>query len=154
MVIVSKFAKDSLVSGVSLERVIQIGKDRTISFLGEDLRVYETPSMIADIEYACRDLLVTHLLENWDSVGVEVNIKHLAATPVNESVLVHVSIRDIQEKCVRFDCQVSDSQEIVGRGTHDRYIINVDQHRSRIQKKHQTMRQNPKSLRTPTPDSD
>ena len=154
MVIVSKYAKDSLVSGVSLERVIQIGKDRTISFLGEDLRVYETPSMIADIEYACRDLLVDHLLTDWDSVGVEVNIKHLAATPINESVLVHVSIQDIQEKCVRFDCQVSDSQEIVGRGTHDRYIINVDQHRSRIQKKHQTMRQNPKSLRTPTPDSD
>ena len=138
-----KFAKNSLKSGVSLERVIQIGKDRTISFLGEDLRVYETPSMIADIEYACRDLLVTHLMEDWDSVGIDVSIKHLAATPINENVKVHVAIDDIQEKRVRFDCQVSDSQEIVGCGTHDRYIINVDEHRSRIQKKHQKMRRKP-----------
>ena len=71
---VEDFRSKSLTEGLSLERTIQIGEDRVITFMGDDLRVYETPSMIADIEYACRDLLHENLPDGWDSVGVVVNI--------------------------------------------------------------------------------
>ena len=59
------FETSTLKAGISLERDIRIGEDRTISFLGDELRVYETPSMIADIEYACRDLLFDNLADGW-----------------------------------------------------------------------------------------
>lgn len=129
------FETSTLKAGISLERDIRIGEDRTISFLGDELRVYETPSMIADIEYACRDLLFDNLANGWDSVGTLVNIEHLAATPVNEIVKILVSIQEISNRRVQFNCEVHDSQEIVGRGIHERFIIDVDRHRERIKEK-------------------
>jgi len=52
--------KPSLQTGVSMTRRIAIDRDRTIGFMGEDARVYATPSMIMDIEKTCRDLLMEH----------------------------------------------------------------------------------------------
>ena len=58
-----------LVPGVSHTRRIIVGRDRTIGFMGEDFRVYATPSMVNDVEYTCRDFLVTFLSGEQDSVG-------------------------------------------------------------------------------------
>ena len=72
--------KPSLQAGVSMTRRISIDRDRTIGFMGEDARVYATPSMIMDIERTCRDLIMEHVDAGEDSVGIEVSVKHLAAT--------------------------------------------------------------------------
>ena len=72
--------KPSLQPGVSLTRRIAIDRDRTIGFMGEDARVYATPSMIMDIERTCRELIMEHADAGEDSVGIEVSVKHLAAT--------------------------------------------------------------------------
>ncbi len=132
---------DRLTEGLRLERSIEIGEDRVITFMGDDLRVYETPSMIADIEYACRDLLVEHLPSGWDSVGVVVDIEHLAATPIHETVTVRVEIDEIENRRVRFRCEVSDALEVVGRGYHDRFIVKIDRHRARVAEKRGRMQQ-------------
>ena len=126
--------------GLNLEREIKVGEDRVITFMGDDLRVYETPSMIADVEYACRDLLFESLPDGWDSVGALVDIEHLAATPLGESVVVSVTIDEIDRRRVRFACTVSDSAELVGRGIHDRFIINIERHRQRVLSKRKAMR--------------
>jgi hypothetical protein len=55
--------KSTLASGVSRTDRITIDADRTIGFLGEALRVYSTPSMVRDIEYASRSLIQDHLDE-------------------------------------------------------------------------------------------
>ena len=128
-----------LTAGLTLKREITVGEDRVITFMGKDLQVYETPSMIADIEYACRDLLFENLPKGWDSVGFLVDIKHLAATPQDEVVTVDVTIEEIQNRRVRFVCKVSDSKELVGEGIHDRYIINIDRHRKRVLEKRSLM---------------
>ena len=116
------FSLGDVRKGLNLEREIKVGEDRVITFMGDDLRVYETPSMIADVEYACRDLLFESLPDGWDSVGALVDIEHLAATPLGESVVVSVTIDEIDRRRVRFACTVSDSAELVGRGIHDRFI--------------------------------
>ena len=128
------FSKSNVI-GRTLERQIEVGPDRVITFMGDDLKVYETPSMIADIEYACRDLLVECLMDGWDSVGVVVNIDHLAATPMNEFVKIKVAVDDIIDRTVLFSCEVVDSVELVGKGTHKRYIVNVERHRQRVLEK-------------------
>ncbi len=132
---------DNLTEGLKFERIIEIGEDRVITFMGDDLRVYETPSMIADMEYACRDLLHEHLPIDWDSVGVVVDIEHLAATPMRESVTVTVEIVKITNRKVRFRCEVYDALEIVGKGYHERFIINVTKHRRRVAEKRAKMQQ-------------
>ncbi|MDE0308620.1 MAG: thioesterase family protein [Acidiferrobacterales bacterium] len=130
---------DSIENGLKFERKIEVGEDRVITFMGDDLRVYETPSMIADMEYACRDLLHEHLPSQWDSVGVVVDIEHLAATPIHQSVTVKVEIIEITGRKVRFKCEVCDALEIVGRGYHERFIVNVEKHRLRIAEKRTRM---------------
>lgn len=134
------FSLGEVRKGLNLEREIKVGEDRVITFMGDDLRVYETPSMIADVEYACRDLLFESLPDGWDSVGALVDIEHLAATPLGESVVVSVTIDEIDRRRVRFACSVSDSAELVGRGIHDRFIINIERHRQRVLSKRTAMR--------------
>ncbi len=138
---IEDFRSKSLAEGLSLERTIQIGEDRVITFMGNDLRVYETPSMIADIEYACRDLLYENLPDGWDSVGVVVNIEHLAATPMLQEVRVRVEIEEILKRRVRFKCEVHDAVELVGRGMHERFIVEIDKHRRRVVAKREKMQE-------------
>lgn len=112
-----------------------VDETRIIKFLGDEMRVYETPSMIADIEYTCRDLLFEHLPPGYDSVGTVVDIKHLAATPMNETVRVQVEIEEVDGRRVQFKCEVYDALELVGSGRHDRFIIDIEKHRQRLNDK-------------------
>ena len=82
--------KATLQPGVSLTRQIVVDRPRTIEFMGEDGRVYGTPYMILDIEETCRLLIVQHADPGEDSVGIEVNVKHLAATLPNMTVEITV----------------------------------------------------------------
>ena len=95
--------KSSLQPGVSMTRRIAIDRDRTIGFMGEDARVYATPSMIMDIERTCRDLIMEHADAGEDSVGIEVSVKHLAATlpGMNVEIVVKVDERRGTQGCVR-----------------------------------------------------
>src|SRR5258706_14842038 len=72
--------KPSLQPGISLVRRIPVGKEKTISFMGEEGRVYATPYLIGDIEYTCRNLILEHAEPNEDSVGMEVAVKDRAPT--------------------------------------------------------------------------
>ena len=133
------FSQGTIAVGLSLNRQIKVDESRVITFMGDDLRVYETPSMIADIEYTCRDLLAENLPNGWDSVGSIVEIEHLAATPLGDSVTVSVTIENIDRRKVRFVCEVKDSRELVGKGTHERFIINVERHKKRVLDKREAM---------------
>ncbi len=125
----------TVVVGLTLIRETAVDEGRVITFMGNDLRVYETPSMIADVEYACRDLLFDNLPEGKDSVGTLVDMKHLAPTPLNAVVTIKVIIDQIDGRRVRFTCMVRDAEELVGDGIHDRVIVDVDRHRNRVRKK-------------------
>ncbi|MGB1007925.1 MAG: thioesterase family protein, partial [Thalassobaculaceae bacterium] len=62
----------TLTLGLTLSRPLTVDPARTIDFMGPDLRVYATPSMINDMEHVCRDLAVAHLSADQDTVGVRV----------------------------------------------------------------------------------
>ena len=115
--------KASLRPGVSRVRRIVVDRDRTISFMGEDMRTYATPSMILDIEQTCRDLIVEHADEGEDSVGTEVVVRHLAPTLMGMTVEVTVKILSIEGRKVQFEASVKDDLEAVGAGTHTRFIV-------------------------------
>ncbi|MDH3690220.1 MAG: LysR family transcriptional regulator [Gammaproteobacteria bacterium] len=127
--------KDSLVVGISRTEHIAIDNGRAISFLGEDLRTYSTPSMVRDIEYACLRLIQEHLGEGESSVGVRVEIDHLGATPMGQSVDITVTVREIDRRRVTFDAEVRDPLEVVGSGAHTRFVIDVARHQRRVEEK-------------------
>jgi predicted thioesterase len=115
--------KASLRPGVSRVIRIVVDRARTISFMGEDMRTYATPSMILDIEQTCRDLIVEHADPGEDSVGMEVVVRHLAPTLSGMTVEVSVKVLSIEGRKVQFEASVRDELEEVGAGTHTRFVV-------------------------------
>ena len=119
---------------VGLERSesIVVDETRVVTFMGDALRVYSTPSMVSDIEYAALRLLAGHLAEGESSVGVHIALDHLAPTPLGETVEVRVVLRSVEGRRVSFDAMVRDAVTMVGRGHHVRSIVHLDSHARRL----------------------
>jgi fluoroacetyl-CoA thioesterase len=127
--------KPSLKPGVSMTRHIAIDRDRTISFMGEDARVYATPSMIMDIERTCRDLIMEHADAGEDSVGIEVSVKHLAATLPGMNVEIVVNVTSVEGRKVTFDVSAKDELDAVSAGMHSRFVVDVGKTVERLKAK-------------------
>ena len=127
--------KDSLKPGVSRTNRIKIDRDRTIGFMGEDGRVYATPTLVRDIEHTCRDLLMEHSDPNEDSVGIEVSIKHLAATLMDMTVDITATVKEVDRRKVVFEVTGKDEVDQIVSGTHSRFVVEVDQRKERLKAK-------------------
>ena len=115
--------KPSLRPGVSRVNRIQVNRERTIGFMGEEARTYATPSMVLDIEHTCRELIIEHADPGEDSVGMEVAVKHLAPTLMGMTVEVAVRVAAVEGRKVFFEATVTVELEDVGRGTHTRFVV-------------------------------
>ncbi|MFO1352943.1 MAG: thioesterase family protein [Gammaproteobacteria bacterium] len=127
--------KTSLTTGLSFNRRVLVDAPRTIAFMGEEGRVYSTPALVSDIEYACRDLLFQHCDAGEDSVGVRVEVEHLAATPVGYWVEVAVTIVAIDGRRVSFEASVRDALEEIGKGRHTRFVVDTAKTFARLKTK-------------------
>ena len=125
----------TLQPGVSRTERVTIDRDRTIAFLGEEMRLYSTPSMVRDIEYTCLKLIQEHLDEGESSVGIHIAVDHLAATPLGQWVDIEVTVSAVDGRKVTLLSSVRDGVEQIGRGEHIRFVIDVDRHAKRLRKK-------------------
>ena len=127
--------KTPLTLGTSLKRRIEIDRNRTIDFMGDELRVYSTPSMVSDMEYTCRDLIMDHAEEDEDSVGTHVSVDHLAPTLLGMWVDVTATVTAVEGSRISFDVEVRDTIERIGHGQHIRFMINKEKQAGRLRKK-------------------
>jgi len=127
--------KESLTAGVTATQKIAIDRDRTIGFMGDEGRVYSTPSMVRDIEYTCHELLNEHLDDGENSVGTHVSVDHIGATVEGDEVEVSVTITAVEGRAVSFEATVKDSLEEVGRGVHNRFVVDVQKTYERLTEK-------------------
>lgn len=122
---------------VGSSRTVTVGvdRDRTIGFMGEDCRVYATPSLVRDIEHVCRDLTFGRTPEGEDSVGFKVNITHMAPTLLGMEVSITVTVSEFDGRKVVFDITASDPIDEICKGSHVRFVVNVDKTRQRLEAK-------------------
>ncbi len=99
------------------------------------LKVLATPSMIGFMERASLELLQRGLPEGQSTVGTLVNVRHLAATPMDQEVRVLVEVTEIDGRRITLHVEVWDRQEKVGEGTHERFIIDVERFLKRVEAK-------------------
>lgn len=125
----------TLQAGTATERRLIVDKQRTISFLGEDLRIYATPRLVDDIEQTCLDYLLTFLDEGENTVGAAVDIRHVGATLLGMSVSIVATVTRIEGRSVTFNVEVRDDVELVATAAHTRVVVNVAKLRSRVQAK-------------------
>jgi len=126
---------ESLQSGISATRHIDIDRDRTISFMGDDCRVYATPKLLYDVEFACRDLLLEHIEPGKDSVGTRVELDHVGATLMGMWVDISVTLTEVNGNAVAFDFSVRDAVEEIARGKHNRFIVGIEKTAQRLKAK-------------------
>jgi fluoroacetyl-CoA thioesterase len=124
--------KQSLKPGLELKKSVTVDEARCIGFMGKEGMVYATPRMVSDVEYACRDFLLTHLDAGEDSVGAHVSIDHLAATPLGLTVEISAKVVEVDRRKVTFEFTVHDPVEPCGRGKHVRFVVETAKSRERL----------------------
>lgn len=97
-----------------------------------NLKVFATPCMIALMENTCAESVQKHLETGYDTVGIEVNIKHIAATKIGKKVWCNSKLISINKNILEFTIEVFDEKQMIGNGTHKRAIINVEKFLSRV----------------------
>lgn len=89
------------------------------------LLVYSTPCMVALMEGAACEAIVDCLPETKTSVGTELNISHLSATPVGLEVRAEAEVTAVEGSTVTFRVTAFDEAGKIGEGTHKRVIVST-----------------------------
>ena len=127
--------KPGLKPGASHTNRIQVDRDRTIDFMGEEARVYGTPFLVRDIEQTCRQLLLQYADPGEDSVGMEIAVKHLAPTLLGMHVEIAATVTAVDGRKVMFEVSAKDELESVGTGTHARFVVDKSKTYERLKAK-------------------
>ena len=97
--------------------------------------VLSTPKLIGLIERTARESLYPFLDENERTVGSEIEIRHLAPTPLGKNVTIITRVIGGDGKLWDFQFEVRDEHELVARGLHKRAVITVESFARRVAKK-------------------
>jgi fluoroacetyl-CoA thioesterase len=109
--------------GSRFTRQFTVDDARAIAFMGPALRVYATPWIVQDLEYACRDWLLDHIGSHEDSVGFVVEIEHRRPTPLGMAVTHDGEVVGVEGDRVRFEIVVRDAVEVVATARHTRVVV-------------------------------
>ena len=99
--------------------------------------VLATPMMIALMEKTCRLSVKPYLEEGQETVGTHVDVSHDSATPEGMTVWCESEVVEIDRRKITFRVVVYDKDGIVGQGTHERFIIDENRFRDKMEQKKQ-----------------
>ena len=120
-------ARDIIKIGMSAERNLIVPPERTVGHFVKGMpMVYATPMMILEMEMASADATNPFLQSGWVTVGTEVDIRHLAATPVGATVRTTARVIAVERRVIRFAVEAFDDKRRIGEGRHARGLVNVE----------------------------
>jgi predicted thioesterase len=113
-----------------------VGPEHTASFVGSGrIAVLATPVMINLIEAAALSA-VEHLLPaGHQSLGIHLDVGHVAATPVGLKVIATAEVERVEGRTITFRVEARDEVEAIGGGTHQRVVVSVARFDERVQRK-------------------
>jgi len=97
--------------------------------------VLSTPNLVGLIERAARESLQPFLEAEERTVGTEIEIRHLAPTPIGVHVHIVTRVIRTEGRTVSFQVEVKDEHELIARGVHTRSVIRVESFARRVQRK-------------------
>lgn len=126
----------TLTPGLRREETFLVEETHTAYHIGSgDERVLGTPWMISFMERVSNRLVADHLPEGMMSVGIHVDVRHLAATPVNATIQVQVEVISLESNRVTLKVNAWDSQDRIGEGQHTRALVERERFLRRVMQK-------------------
>ena len=94
--------------------------------------VLATPIMVLIMENAALNTIRDYLEPDEAAVGTQINVKHLAATPVGHRVVAEAEVIEVDGRRIEFKVTARDEIEQIGAGTHQRMVVNLGRLKSRL----------------------
>ena len=117
---------DNVTIGMTAEKTVTVISEMTVShFVANMPHVYATPMMILHMEMASGSSIASHLPKGFVSVGMDVKVRHLAATPVGRTVRATSRVVRVEAKSVVFEVEAWNGDRKIGDGAHRRGIVNL-----------------------------
>jgi predicted thioesterase len=127
---------DQLQVGLSFEKTITVTENHAARHLaGKGIRVFSTPEMVRLMEECALEAVLPYLQPNQDTVGIRVEMRHLAATPMGMKVTARCTLVEIDRRRLVFKAEVHDELEKVGEGSNERFIVDKEKQEQRIAEK-------------------
>jgi len=122
--------------GTSREITCETGAEHTAKYFYENLPpVFATPFLAGFMERASAELINEHLEPGEQSVGISMDLKHTAATPLGMPVRIKSEVIAVDGAKLTFQLTAWGEAEQIGQAVHERFIINADKFNARVAKK-------------------
>jgi len=130
------YSLPTLKSGLTGHAELVVGPEQTAPHVGSGVvKVLATPILVNLLEAAALDAAEKHIAPGHQTVGIRLDIRHFAATPVGMLVKAQAEIIAIDGRMLTFRVWAEDEVELIGDGTHERVIITLDKFDTRMQAK-------------------
>jgi fluoroacetyl-CoA thioesterase len=97
--------------------------------------VFATPMMVLFMENAALNAVRDYLEPGESCVGAGISLKHLAATPVGHAILAEAEIVKVDGRRIEFSVVARDEVEVIGTGTHERVVVNMERFAKKLAEK-------------------
>lgn len=122
--------------GAGFEKTITVSEDMLAKNVGSgDVAVFATPMMMSLMEEVSAKCLLEFLDEGMTSVGTQISLSHLAATPVGMKVTAKAAITAVDGRKIDFKIEAHDEKDKIGEGEHSRFIVQRDKFEAKAQGK-------------------
>ena len=125
--------KPTLTAGMEFTHRYRVPTAKTVPHVFEESdlframpAVFATAFMVGLMEWACMEALAPHLDPGEGSLGIQINVSHSAATPPGMAVTVDVTCAEVAGQRTVWDIVARDEVEEIGRGTHERFTVNLE----------------------------
>lgn len=129
-------ARGGLQPGRVGSATLSVGEEHTAPRLGSGRApVFASPAMVALIEAAAVACVEDQLAEGQETLGIHVDVEHIAATPVGLTVTATAELIEVDGRKLVFRVEARDAREIIGRGRHTRIVVDSARFRAKAQAK-------------------
>jgi len=131
--------KATLKPGLTHRLAYKVSEDKTVPYTYPESaiiagmpKVFATGFMIVLMEWVCTELVAQHLEPGEGSVGVHVDVSHLAATPPGMTVTAEAECIEVAGPRLAFRVRAHDGIDLIGEGRHERFVVNWDKFNARV----------------------
>lgn len=119
--------------GLSYTSKTIVNRNNTAIVMGSgDLEVFATPALVALMENAAKQAVENYLPEGSTTVGAQIQTSHIKPSALGEEVTATAVLEEVEGRKLTFRLKATDSQGIVGEGTHIRYIVDICRFMSKL----------------------